>query len=363
MPVAEYMRACLTDPEHGYYSRAAAIGREGDFTTSPEISQIFGELAGLWCVVFWHAMGSPHAVRLIELGPGRGTLIGDALRAGAIAPGFLDAVRLHLVESNHTLRASQARALAATPIGASWHESWQRLAQELETAEPMPSIVIANEFLDAMPVEQFVFRDGCWLTRCVGLDTDGALAFTASQTAAAPPPYRTEPRDGDILGVSLEQHGVVAGLLAPLASRAPLAALVIDFGHGTSGLGDTLAGIRGHASVSPLDCPGETDLSASVDFDALARSARAVSLAVDGPLSQAEFLANLGIGERASRLMASNPARAAEIEAGVARLMAPMGMGTRFKAIGIRSPQLPPLPGLTPLAMRPRDRGGKERPS
>ncbi len=341
LSVAGYMRACLQDPDHGYYVRHQAIGREGDFITAPEISQVFGELIGLWCAVVWQQMGSPATVDLVELGPGRGTLMRDALRAARVLPGFLAAAEIHLVETNARLREQQAATLAGTAVRVSWHERIDAASRPA-----VPAIVIANEFLDTSPVEQSVFAGGAWLRRGVGLDAAGHLEFTTLGKETLPIPAGLDTaQDGAIFEQATEGPSL-ASELRGLTGAAPLAALFIDYGHAGPLLGDTLQAVRSHRAEHPLTSPGEADLTAQVDFSAFARHCGAAGLAVDSPVPQAVFLASLGILERASRLMARNPDKAHGIETGVARLVSVPGMGDRFKALAVRSPGLPPLPGF-----------------
>lgn len=342
--VADYMQACLHDPEHGYYRRQPAIGAQGDFITAPEISQAFGEIIGLWCAVVWQQMGSPPRLNLVELGPGRGTLMRDALRAVRIVRGFHDAIEVHLVDSNETLQRAQQATLADAGLQIHFHHE---AAEALSRVMDGPTIVIANEFLDALPVAQLLYSGGRWRNRAVTLSDDDLVFGTAPACEADPTalPAHGAPRDGDVLEIP-QEHGAIADLLRARAERGPTAALFIDYGHAETGFGDTLQGVAGQAFVSPFHAPGETDLSAQVDFQHFAGACRGAGLAVDGPLPQAELLGRLGIIERASRLMAANPVRAAEIEAGVARLIAPNGMGSRFLAIGVRSEGVAPLPGF-----------------
>jgi NADH dehydrogenase [ubiquinone] 1 alpha subcomplex assembly factor 7 len=332
LTVDAYMRACATDAVHGYWSRPATIGARGDFVTAPEISQVFGELVGLWCAITWQGMGSPSPVRLVELGPGRGTLMRDALRAARAMPAFLDAAAIHLVETSPTLRAIQRQTLKHVSIA--WHAA-------IEQVPTNAAIVVANEFLDALPIRQLVLVDGQWRERVVEADADGRLRFGIGPKA---------PVHVAMSGASLEPGTIVearAGeeaLLADLAKRGdPLAVLFIDYGPAAEATGDTLQAMRAHAWADPLDAPGTADLTAHVHFAGLARKAHAAGFAVDGPLTQAEFLGRLGIAERASRLMAANPQLAPDIEASVQRLVSPTGMGTLFKVMAVRSPSLPPL--------------------
>jgi SAM-dependent MidA family methyltransferase len=338
--ILDYMSLCLNHPEHGYYRSKPAIGAAGDFVTAPEISQVFGEIIGLWSGVVWQSMEMPPHINLVELGPGRGTLLRDALRAARAVPGFLDALSVNLVEASARLEAEQRAALAATGLPLAWHSS----AADLP---PGPMIVLANEFLDACPAAQLeVLSDGIAMLG-VGLDAGGALEFVR-----LPPVIGIDPGDLRISpvpppGAIIEQQSF-AFLLDLLWERGDdlFAGLFIDYGHLAPAAGSTLQAVRAHRAEHPLASPGEADLTVHVDFSAFRSLAEASGLLCDGPLTQAEFLGRLGIVERASRLMAANPAKAAEIEVGVARLIAPSGMGTRFKAIGVRSPTVPPLPGF-----------------
>lgn len=348
LTVAEYMRVCLHDPAHGYYRTQQAIGRAGDFITAPEISQVFGELIGLWCAVVWQQMGAPSTLNLIELGPGRGTLMRDALRAARAVPGFRDAITVHFVESNAMLVEEQRAALNGETVPLHWHDDME------ERHDYAPTIVVANEFLDTIPTDQWVFRGGRWRKRCVGLDDTQQLAFVdgdADSGLQLTPEIDATPREGDIFEA---RSRALTRFSLRLAGCGPSsAALLIDYGHSAPGFGNTLQGVRAHRYEDPLFAPGEADLTAQVDFTTLANALRAGGLCIDGPVTQAEFLGSLGITERASHLMDANPQLAASIEGAIARLMAPNGMGTRFKAIGARSPGLPSLPGLTPVDIGP----------
>lgn len=341
MPVASYFKLCLWDKDHGYYATRAPLGQAGDFTTAPEISQIFGELTGLWAAAVWRTMGAPPSVSLVEYGPGRGTLLRDALRALRLVPEFLAAANVVLVEASPALAAEQRRTLAGAPCPVSWTDSVLDFAA--------PAIVIANEFLDAWPVTQWEMTEDGWKRRAVGLSSEGNLVFT--RTDGLPRPGRTNGLRQELQpGTIVEERDLRLPVQAFAAAAAggPFAALVIDYGYTGASRGSTLEAVRRHGHEHPLASPGEADLSAHVDFTALAAALRSHGLAVDGPAVQAEFLGALGAVERAGRLMSANPARAGEIEAGAARLLAPSGMGTRFKCLGVRSPGLPPLPGLPP---------------
>jgi NADH dehydrogenase [ubiquinone] 1 alpha subcomplex assembly factor 7 len=345
--VRDYMQACLHDADHGYYKTQAAIGAAGDFITAPEISQTFGELIGLWCAAVWQQMGEPASITLVEYGPGRGTLMHDALRAIRIVPQLAKAINVICIESNPILAARQRDRLAGTGYSVTWQPDDATVRAAI-AANATPHILLGNEFLDTLNIDQSERVTGAWLERRVGLDAAGRLTFMATSVAhAGPAPLArlaAEASDGAIS----ERADYARVLWSPPQTPTPtlVAALYIDYGHANSALGDSLQAVRQHAFEHPLCSPGEADLSAQVDFEAFAAQARQHQLCVDGPVTQTEFLGSLGIMERASRLIAANPAKANELETGVARLMAPNGMGTRFKVIGVRSRELPNLPGF-----------------
>lgn len=341
MTVADYMQACLTDPDFGYYRAGDPFGAQGDFVTAPEVSQIFGELIGLWCVTVWRAMGEPAPLRLIELGPGRGTLMADALRAARLVPDFPRAARVHLVELNPALRTVQAERLTDLPVEPSWHA-------RLDEVPAGVSLVIANEFLDALPIRQFLFQGGAWHERLVGLDDAGRFAFVladapVSDASILPPGLRASPADGAVAELRPGMHDLAA-ILGRRARAYPLAALIVDYGHARSGWGDTLQAVRAHAFADPLAEPGRADLTAHVDFAALAEAAGAQGLTVRGPLPQGQFLLALGLAQRCDRLLRHNPARAEEIAAGAARLVNADRMGELFKVMALTDPARPVPP-------------------
>jgi SAM-dependent MidA family methyltransferase len=338
--VDQFMEACHAHPLYGYRHKARSIGAGGDFITGPEIGQVFGELIGLWGAVVWETMGRPAPLRLVELGPGHGTLMRDALRAGKAMPGFLSAVSVHLVEISEPMRRLQRAALVRSDTGvgpvpaATWHESLGEVPEG-------PAIVIANEFLDALPIRQLVHDGRSWRERVVALGPGGRLAFAAGGTV--------EPRSDlpSQQGAIVELRAGEDELLAVLAARtAPHVALLIDYGPAAPSFGDTLQAVRGHAYIDPLAEPGSADLTSHVRFSDLAQKARAAGLAVEGPITQAEFLGRLGIVERTALLMALNPSRAAHLEAATQRLMSPGGMGQLFKVLAVRSPTLPAPPAF-----------------
>lgn len=344
IPISDYVCSCLWDAEHGYYATKQPVGRSGDFVTAGEISQVFGELIGLWSGVVWReALGAPPQLTLAEYGPGRGVMMRDALRSSRVVPGFSDAIRVCLIEMSPVLRAMQEAALNDVGVPVVWS---QNLA-----AFKAPAIVIANEFLDSWPVTQWIKTPAGWRLRAVGLDAQGNLAFTSLSGGPLNAELDAECADAahDALFETLDVD-LFAAALAKIGSTGPFAALLIDYGYTTPSAGDTLQALRQHQVEHALTSPGEADLSTHVNFHALAVALHRAGLAIDGPVTQAEFLGQLGIVERASRLMAANPERAGEIETGVARLMAPTGMGARFKVMGVRRADLPALPGFAAAA-------------
>jgi NADH dehydrogenase [ubiquinone] 1 alpha subcomplex assembly factor 7 len=340
--VERYMALALSHPRHGYYRSRDPFGAKGDFITAPEISQMFGELIGLWAVDCWTRMGEPERIALIELGPGRGTLMADALRAARLSPRFLAALSLHLVETSEALRVKQRETLgraksAGLPIN--WHE---RFAEIPEGA----FILVANEFFDALPVRQYLRDAKGWRERLVGLDDEGRLAFGLSTGVEAA--LRLDAPPGAIFEMC--PHGLA--LAREIAARlifANGAALLIDYGHTRQGFGDTLQAVRRHEFVDPLEEPGEADLTAHVDFAALGGVARDAGAALHGPVTQGALLRALGIEARAQRLKAGAGAdQAAAIDAALARLTGEGKgeMGALFKAMALSSPSLPALAGF-----------------
>lgn len=353
--IGAYMAAVLGDAEHGYYRRRDRFGVEGDFTTAPEISQVFGELIGLWCAVTWRQMESPAPVRLVELGPGRGTLMADALRAARVVPAFIDAVDLHLVETSELLRGRQRQALADAPVRRlRWHGRFDRVPRG-------PMLLLANEFFDALPIEQYVRTRSGWRRVSVGLDGEsGGLRFVrdgAVADADIPPSIRDAP-PGSVCEAGPQREALVHDIGARLA-RDGGAALIVDYGPARSAAGDTLQAVRRHRYCDVLADPGEVDVTAHVDFEALGGAAAAAGARVHGPLPQGLFLDRLGLRTRARRLAAENPARAGDIRSGCRRLSDPARMGVLFKALALTHPGLPAPAGFeeTPGDARAAEEG------
>ena len=335
--VAEFMSEAMQHPRLGYYATRDPLGAAGDFITAPEISQVFGELIGLWCADVWARMGRPDPVLLVELGPGRGTLMADALRALTVAPDFRRALRVHLVETSPALRALQARTLAeAAPT---WHE-------RLDTVPVGPLLLIANEFLDALPIRQFERRGSRWHERRVGLAPDGrTLAFALdpvpSPSATLLPPRLAAVPEGSVAEVCPAALGLADELARRIVTDGG-AALFIDYGHGQSACGDTLQAVRQHRFHPVLEAPGSADLTAHVDFEAFAGAAHAAGARTCGPVTQDDFLRALGIELRARQLVANASAETgATIRGGVHRLIDADEMGTLFKVLALTHPDLP----------------------
>jgi NADH dehydrogenase [ubiquinone] 1 alpha subcomplex assembly factor 7 len=344
MPVAEYMALCLTDPAHGYYTGRDPFGARGDFITAPEISQMFGELVGVWMASVWKQMGAPENLRVIELGPGRGTMMRDALRAAKVMPGFREAMVLHLVEISPALQAQQEATLEELPVPMFWHPT-------LKDVPAGPAIIVANEFFDALPISQAVKADDGWHERCVGIDAADKLAFVV---ADEPMPHlaRLVPqavRDAPVSSLFEWRSGAVAMELGLRIARDGGAALVIDYGHAFSAAGETLQAVGAHDYANPLSAPGRIDLTAHVDFEALGHTVEAIGARYFGPVEQGDFLRRLGIEARAEMLKAkASPERAGEIDEALTRLTGHgrVGMGVLFKAAAVAHPSLGIPPGF-----------------
>ena len=344
MPVWRYMELCLTHPNYGYYISRDPLGREGDFTTSPEVSQMFGELLGLWVGSVWKAIGSPSLLRLIELGPGRGTLMADALRALRVLPPLYQALSIHLVEINPVLREKQKAALSGVRILA-WHDS-------LDQVPNGPAVILANEYFDVLPIHQAVKRETGWHERTVEIDDSGKLAFGFADEpmprfeVLLPPLVRAAP-----IGAVFEWRSDTE--IMKIATRVRDqrgAALIIDYGHVRSDAGDTFQAIARHSFADPLKNPGQADVTAHVDFQALARAAEDLGARVHGPVPQGEFLKWIGIETRAVTLMAKASLEVSEdISSALKRLTGDGrgAMGSMFKVLAVSEPGLTSLAGLS----------------
>ncbi|MEM8803347.1 MAG: SAM-dependent methyltransferase [Pseudomonadota bacterium] len=332
--LAEYMAECLMHPEHGYYTSKDPLGAAGDFTTAPEISQMFGELLGLALAQAWMDRGAPAPFRLIELGPGRGSLMADLLRATAGVPGFHDAMRLHLVETSPALRQRQAETVSR----AFQHHD------RLEDVPDGPLFLIANEFFDALPVRQFQRVEQGWRERVLGL-SDGRLSLGLSDPMPVLEDRLEDTKPGDIVETSPAAQAVAETIGARIAEHGGIA-LIIDYGDWRA-LGDTLQAVRNHETVDPLSTPGEADLTAHVDFEAIATAATPAQTTRLTP--QGVLLERLGITARAQAL--AQKLAGAALDSHIAahrRLTHPQEMGTLFKAIALTQKGSPVLPGFAP---------------
>jgi NADH dehydrogenase [ubiquinone] 1 alpha subcomplex assembly factor 7 len=316
-----------------YYATRDPLGAAGDFVTAPEISQIFGELIGLWCADLWLRAGSPTPCAWVELGPGRGTLARDALRSMAR---FGFAPDVHFVETSPVLRDLQS---AAVPQ-ASFHADVSTLPAD------RPLIIVANEFFDALPIRQLVRSEAGWRERVVGFGDGGYQPGAGPQPmdAAVPALLRDAPV-GSILESSPASIAVMRDLATTLAAQGG-AMLVIDYGYAETAVGDTLQALSAHSFVDVFADPGNRDITAHVDFSALAGVARSAGLAVNGPVGQGAFLEALGLVERTAALAARHPERGDDIAGAAARLAAPEQMGTLFKALGLIAPGWPQPEGF-----------------
>jgi len=330
-PAPERLDRFMARAAAAYYAGRDPFGAGGDFTTAPEMTQAFGECLGLWAAIAWEAMGRPDPVVLAELGPGRGTLMADALRAVAeMVPAFRAALRVHMVETSPRLRDAQAARLG--PAVAAWHD-------DIATLPPGPAIVIGNEFLDALPIRQFIRRGDAWMERFVAAGT------FAEHPAEDAPPLPAEAAEGAIQEVCEPARAIAAALGARLAAQGG-AAIFLDYGPEKGGFGDSLQAMAAHGAADPLGPPGEADITAHVDFAAVAEAARAAAAAVQGPLPQGVFLGRLGLFSRAAILARMDPRGATRHLAAAQRLAAPEHMGRLFKAICLCHPALPRLPGF-----------------
>jgi len=330
--VADYMAAALGDPEHGYYRHADPLGAGGDFTTAPEISQLFGELIGAWLIDCWDQAGRPGQFNLVELGPGRGTLMADILRVGRHVPAWLQAARIHLVEINPRLRQAQAAALAGH--APQWHETFA-------TVPEGPVMLVANEFLDALPIRQLAFLGGTWRERLVDWNARSGFHFAPSEERSPLSllvPAGIAPAEGAVFELSPAVISVGTEVARRIAAEGG-AAVFVDYGRSESAVGESLQAVRAHRIVKVLENPGEADLSAHVDFALLARVARDADAAAAGPVTQGALLSALGIGIRAERLKRGLSGEAAEaLDQAVTRLIGGQAMGRLFKALAIVQP-------------------------
>lgn len=340
--VARYMAAALAHPDYGYYVRRDPFGRDGDFVTAPEISQMFGELIGAWCAATWRSIGAPDPVRLVELGPGRGTLMADAMRAARGDPDFIEAVRLDLVETSPALRARQVEALSNVSPAPNWCNAFADVPDG-------PLLIIANEFFDALPIHQFVMTEDGWRERLVAV-VDGDFAFVVAdgetEALSVVPDLPEQPPAGAIVEACPEGVRLIRAISERIADHGG-AALIVDYGHTETASGETLQAVKGHDYAGVFDAPGEADLTAHVDFAAFARAAKAAGTSVYGPRGQGEFLRTLGIEARAATLAdGKSETEIDAVQKALNRLINASEMGTLFKALAIAKTDAPAPPGF-----------------
>lgn len=341
IPISQFMMLALHDPEHGVYASRNAIGREGDFITAPEISQMFGELLGLWLLEVWRQQKSPKQVRLVELGPGRGTLMKDVLRAARLDANFLAALDVVLIEASPALQAVQKETLKDSPTALRWSPKVS------DALGDMPLFLIANEFLDALPIHQYAKTDSGWHERMV-ISDDGKLDFALAPMAMQGltiPESRGDAQNGAVLEISPASTALAEEIAVHIAQHGG-AALLIDYGHTGTGFGETLQAIARHQSAPILESPGTADLSAHVDFAAIAEAVERGDAKPYGPVTQGAFLRALSIEHRAEQLAKTNPVHAKTIQSALQRLTAPEQMGNLFKVLAILPPTAPAPPGF-----------------
>ncbi|THV24702.1 class I SAM-dependent methyltransferase [Peteryoungia ipomoeae] len=337
--VSDYFALCLADPEHGYYRTRHPFGRAGDFITAPEISQLFGEMLGVFLIDTWQRHGEPADIRLVEIGPGRGTMMSDILRVIArAAPALYETASVHLVETSSLLKLTQRDTLAGHADKLAWHDSFDEVPQGF-------TLLVANELFDAIPIRQFVKTPEGFFERMVGLSPEGELAFTLGPTRLDPdllPQGESSPPDGTILEYAPARQSVMLTICERLRACHGTA-LIIDYGHMVSNYGDTLQAVRAHEFDPPLAHPGLADLTSHVDFEHLARTAVAAGIHLNGCMHQGDFLLGLGIEQRASSLgRGKDEAAQQEIIEAVTRLVAPGNgnMGELFKVLAVSMPSL-----------------------
>lgn len=337
--VAQFMAAALGHAQHGYYTTRDAIGRTGDFITAPEISQMFGELIGLWCADLWQRSGGG-PLTLVEFGPGNGTGMSDAVRALADIPGCAGQLAVHMVETSPLLRQRQRRALPGIEV--TWHET-------MDSLPAGPMFYLANEFYDALPTHQYWRQDNGWHERLIDCHgPDQGLRFINGPPTQPPiaETVLTPASAGDIVECSPDRTAHAAALAQRIAAQGG-AALIIDYGPASPAIGDSLQAVRDHAPTDPLAEPGLADLTTHVDFTGLATAARAAGARIAGPVTQRAFLRALGIELRAATLLAkAPPAQRDPIATALDRLIAPDQMGTLFKVLAIAHPDMPAPAGF-----------------
>ncbi|WP_321447285.1 class I SAM-dependent methyltransferase [uncultured Cohaesibacter sp.] len=341
--VADYMSLCLSDPQDGYYTSQQPIGSAGDFITAPEISQLFGELLGIWMLAIWQQSGRPKPFHLVELGPGRGTLMSDMIRAIATDRDAAMHLHVHLVEISPTLKREQNKALADFDVSKEWHTDFASLPEA-------PLFIVGNEFFDCLPIHQWVFHKGRWHERVIGLDAEDHLCFGLGPVRDLGTPQEAA-EDGAILERAPASDAMMGSIGAHLASHGG-AGLFIDYGYDTPAYGDTFQAMRHHAYADPLANPGTNDLTAHVNFTALRNRAKEEFAGVPScrmiappVMTQGDFLLAMGLLQRAGQIGAGRSQQVQErISQAVERLASPEQMGSLFKCLALmpEGTSLPP---------------------
>ena len=338
MSLAEYMNLCLSDPEHGYYMTQQPFGVKGDFTTAPEVSQLFGELIGAWLMHQWLTQDLQGPVQLVEIGPGRGTLMKDVLRVISLRPQLQENLSVHLVETSPTLRKAQEKLLKNEAI--TWHS-------DLSTVPDGPTLLIANELFDALPIHQYQLTEKGWFERCIGLDDNDELIFglsTGNLSQADIDKFDLQPKPGDILEISPAAINMAAAIGNRIKQQGG-AALLIDYGYAKTATGDTFQALKNHEYVPVLEQCGQADLTAHVNFQALSNAITLSGAVPHGPIGQGAFLLGLGLLERAGQLGTGKSAlEQDQIRKDVERLAADNQMGTLFKVLSVTPTADKPIP-------------------
>lgn len=333
MNLGTYMGLCLGHPTHGYYMTRDPFGTKGDFTTAPEMSQIFGELIGAWIADSWVKMGMPEKCILLECGPGRGTLMADAMRATKNVDGFHNSVQMHLLEMSPVLKKIQAETLAQ--YGATWHNDLSTLPTDI------PVIVIGNEFLDALPSRQLTWHETGWIEKVINLDVNDTLRLhdieADEEVVEALTPFLIPPNIGDQVEVSLEQQCFLTELMDVVLKQSGIV-LFIDYGFVHNVAGDTIQAVKNHRYCGLLETPGEADITAHVNFAEISQIAMKKNMTVHGPVSQGDYLKRLGISIREGLLKKNaTELQRRDLEAAVKRLVGEDAknneMGALFKVI------------------------------
>ena len=340
--IAQFMTMALHDPVAGYYATRDPFGAAGDFITAPEISQVFREIMGLWCVQVWHDQGKPVRKRLVELGPGRGTLMKDALRAMSVAPEFLDGLEVVLVEASPALTTIQKDSLQNNGVDTRWVERFD------SSLGDRPLFLLANEFFDALPVRQYVNTARGWRERMVTVDAGGALTFALAPTpvpVSLIPSNRIGAPEGGVYEVACLAQALTEEIACLIAHQGG-GALIVDYGYDKVDFGETLQAVANHSMASVLSDPGESDLSAHVDFLALAARVTGGGAAAFGPVPQGDFLEDLGAVQRIEQLVTRHPDAAKNLWSRLDRLVNSEQMGTLFKALAIVPRTAPKPPGF-----------------